>query len=80
MRCRIITAATMLAALENMPDQAGRPTGKAARDLKMEDLLRLENRMTRYRLNHRGSMTLAGLVAFAAKRRRAAQGKPGKRR
>lgn len=80
MRCRLVTAATTLAALASMPERPGRPFGKAAYELTEAEVLRIEDRTRRMRYSRGQSMGPAELVAFAARKRRAAQGKPGKRR
>lgn len=80
MRCRHVAAGNALVALMSLPEEPGRPFGKEAEKLTMEEVLRLESRVRRAQNSRGVSLPLAVVVARSAKRRRARQTHPGKRR
>lgn len=80
MRCRNITAGTVLAHLAALPEMPGKPFGKKAHELTMEECLRIDGRARRAaRGPGRTAMSPAQLVAYSSKRQRARQTHPGKR-
>ena len=80
MRSRQVTALSALSALASLPEQPGRPFGKEAEKLTEAEVLRLEKRVYRASNSRGVSLPPALLVSRSAKRRRAAQTHPGKRR
>lgn len=79
MRAGLFRAAALAVALSRMPEQPGRPYGNAAKDLSEAELRRIGARLERGAFSTGRGMGPAELNELAAKRRRARQGKPGKR-
>ena len=79
MRSRLVNAATLIAAMANLPAQKGLPFGEAAKDLSEAEANRYSSRLYRRQWSSDRGMSPDQLVVWSRQRRRARQTHPGKR-